>query len=121
MWRPNGNQSRGGMRVQGGYGNNQNNFGSQNQNRGGANPRGGNHGRGGAQNSNPWPDNSHQSRQGRNGYGENKNKGGEHDPRNQVGMSFRGSGQAVTRPQAPADSASGGLGKFYQLFGFIRS
>lgn len=114
MWRPNGNPSRGGMRVQGGYGSN------QNQNRGGANSRGEGHGRGGAQNSNPWPDNSHQSRHGRNGYGESNN-GGEHDPRNQVGMSFRGSGQAVTRPQAPADSASGGLGKFYQLFGFIRS
>jgi len=120
MWRPSGNQGRGGMRFQGGYGNNQNNFGNQNQNRGDGNHRG----RGGAQKSNAWPDNINQSRQGRKGYGESQNhnnQGGENDPRNQVGMSFRGSGRPVTRPQAPADSSSGGLGKFHQLFGFIRS
>ncbi|CAG5086007.1 Oidioi.mRNA.OKI2018_I69.PAR.g11082.t3.cds [Oikopleura dioica] len=91
MWRPSGN--RGG-------------------NRGRGSP-----GRGGSQSASPWPD-SNNGRQGRRGYGENQNnqfqqKSKSDDPRNHVGMSFRGSGRPVTRPEAPGPNAnlsSGGLG-----------
>ena len=94
MWRPSGN--RGG-------------------NRGRGSP-----GRGGSQSASPWPD-SNNGRQGRRGYGENQNnqfqqKSKSDDPRNHVGMSFRGSGRPVTRPEAPgpnANSSSGGLGNFF--------
>ncbi|CAG5086005.1 Oidioi.mRNA.OKI2018_I69.PAR.g11082.t2.cds [Oikopleura dioica] len=90
MWRPSGN--RGG-------------------NRGRGSP-----GRGGSQSASPWPD-SNNGRQGRRGYGENQNnqfqqKSKSDDPRNHVGMSFRGSGRPVTRPEAPGPNAnlsSGGL------------
>lgn len=97
MWRPSGN--RGGNR--------------------------GSSGRGGSQSASPWPD-ANNGRQGRRGYGENQNnqyqqKSKNEDPRNHVGMSFRGSGRPVTRPEAPmpnANSSSGGLGKFCLFLGF---